>query len=89
MTEPRTDTHEAPSREQRGEWVYSHVAMLHQLAAGIDGKLTVASYGEDPQTGKEITPKVLHFEIGDVDGMYCAICALSKEPHRNIYSPLW
>jgi Family of unknown function (DUF5906) len=78
-----------------------HVALLHHLAQPKDhwkaeGKLLVAAFGEDPnqpdpKTGKaglELTPKVRHFDIGDVDGMAAAVVDLAGEQHRNVYAPL-
>jgi putative DNA primase/helicase len=66
------------------------VAVLHRLAQPLSGKgrLVVASYGQDPATGKDLTPKVAQFEIGDVDGMVNRIAMLSGEQHRNVYVSL-
>lgn len=68
--------------------LHAHVAMLHGLARGHCGKLVVASYGSDPDTGNAIPPKVRHFEIGDVDGMAASVRELGAEPLRNVYVPL-
>lgn len=76
----------------------NHVEMLHRLAEPLsrNGKLVVASYGEDPdgmrsQGGRaaaQITPVVEHFRIGDIDGMLAAIARLGRNRHRNVYIPL-
>jgi hypothetical protein len=70
--------------------VSAHVKMLHRAAAPLagQGKLVVASFGEDPTTGEAIRPKVLQFDIGDEDGMTREIARLAVEPHRNVYAPL-
>src|SRR5713101_271610 len=67
-----------------------HAQMLHDLAASFRGrgKLIVASFGEDPATGRKLSPKIQHFEIGEVDGMVRAIERLGQERHRNVYTPL-
>jgi hypothetical protein len=64
--------------------------MLHTLAAPLagQGKLIVASFGEDPATGDKPPPKIEHVAIGDVDGMVAAIRRLAREPHRNVYASL-
>lgn len=67
--------------------IHDHVAMIHKLAEGMSGKLIVASYGENPETGASIPPKVRHFAIGDVDGMVAAVRELGVERHRNVYVP--
>lgn len=67
---------------------YKHFKMLHDAAQSIDGKLVLSSFGENPQTGKKLTPKVQHFDIGDVEGMAKAAIGLASEPHRNVYMPL-
>jgi RepB DNA-primase from phage plasmid/Family of unknown function (DUF5906) len=70
--------------------IYAHVELLHRLAEPFRGrgKLIVASYGQSPVTGNDIPPKVLHFEIGEIDPMVEQIVLLSHEQHRNIYIPL-
>jgi putative DNA primase/helicase len=67
-----------------------HVKMLHALAAPLasKGKLVVASYGQQPQTGAKLPAKVEHYKIGDVAGMVAAIRRLVRERHRNVYVSL-
>jgi hypothetical protein len=64
--------------------------MLHRLAQSLcgRGKLIVASYGQNPTTGVNIPPRVLHFEIGEIDAMTDGITQLSRDQHRNVYVPL-
>jgi hypothetical protein len=68
----------------------AHVAMVHTLAAPLagTGKLIVASFGEDPATGKPLSPKVEHYQIGDEAGMVRGIERLARDQHRNVYVPL-
>jgi RecA-family ATPase len=70
--------------------IRTHVRLLHELAAPFAkvGKLVVASYGEDPTSGKSLIPKVAHFAVGQVSAMTDMIVRLSREPHRNVYAPL-
>ena len=69
--------------------VRDHVDMLHDLArrSGTAGVLVLCSYGEDPASGRSLSPRVAHFDIGDVDGMVAAALAMAAEPHRNVYAP--
>jgi hypothetical protein len=70
--------------------------MLHQLAAGEDGELVVAVFGEDPtrinpKTGKKGLPvhsAVLRFRVGDVEANVDAIMKYHGVEHANIYMPL-
>lgn len=64
-----------------------HIKMIHDLAAGIDGKMILASYGED-SAGKKITPKVQHFKIGQYEAMAKRAKEWSQEQGRNVYMPL-
>jgi len=67
--------------------VHAHIAMLHQLATGIEGVLVLACYGEDPQTGRRVGNTVERFAIGDVDEMVGAIMAKEGHAHLNVYAP--
>ena len=53
-----------------------------------DGKIIIASYGEDPCTGIGIIPKVEHFGKDEVEKMLKFIERLSLEKNRNVYMPL-
>jgi RecA-family ATPase len=77
-----------PAQDHPNDDLHHHVAMLHKLASGIDGKLVLASFGEDPTTKESIHPKMFHFQIGDVDSMVAGALALNTEKHRNVYAPL-
>jgi hypothetical protein len=70
--------------------IAGHVQLLHRLAQPLadKGKLVVASFGENPDTGRELPPKIRHFEIGNADGMTAAIVKLSQERHRNVYAAM-
>jgi hypothetical protein len=84
------DTVPAPSDASGMSDLAAHVAMVHTLAAPLasTGKLIVASFGEDPATGKPLSPKIEHFRIGDVIGMVSGIERLARDRHRNVYVPL-
>jgi hypothetical protein len=71
--------------------IEAHIEMLHQLAADnrwwADGKLVLFAAGEDPVTGRKESPRVRHFDIGDVDEMAAAAKELGNIPHLNVYAP--
>jgi putative DNA primase/helicase len=64
-----------------------YVAMLHARARPYRrrGKLVLASYGENPDTGEKLPPKIEHFQIGDTTGMLAAIERLGRDENRNVY----
>jgi hypothetical protein len=70
--------------------VGTFVKTIHDLAASMTGKgrLVVASFGQNPTTGVDLTPKVEQFDIGDIAGMTKTILSLSVERHRNVYVPM-
>lgn len=68
--------------------VRDHIQLLHDAAKGIDGKLVLASFGEDIEKKTRLKNKIQHFKIGDVDGMTKAAIELSQEKGRNVYASL-
>lgn len=70
--------------------IMDHVSLIHDIARRADagGRIVVASYGEDHETGEKIPPKVRHFRVGDTAGTKGFIESLQKERHRNVYMPL-
>ncbi|ABE61239.1 RecA-family ATPase-like protein [Nitrobacter hamburgensis X14] len=65
--------------------VRTHVEMLHDLAAGIDGVFVVSAYNVSlPKGGGTITKH----NVGDVNGMVEAIAAHSDTPGANVYTGL-
>jgi len=71
------------------ELIAYHIKNLHDLAARSKaaGKLVLASFGQDPDTGENLPPIARHFAIGDVDGMVAAALEFESVPHRNGYAP--
>lgn len=69
--------------------ICTHLEMLHGLAAaaGVDGYLALAGYGEDPHTGTKARERHEHFRIGDVDGMTRSVLAYQHLPNLNAYAP--
>src|SRR5262245_29817478 len=55
--------------------------------AGVPGKLVLAVFGQNPDTGERFT-SVQHFQVGDVAGMVDAAMAFENTPHANVYAPL-
>lgn len=81
----------APAVDERpaGFGLRHYIELLHDRAkaAGIDGKLVVAAFGEDPASGRKLPAIVEHFAIGDIDGMAECVRELSEERGRNVYVP--
>jgi hypothetical protein len=69
--------------------IRAHITMLHKLAsaAGVDGVLVLACFGENPDTGRKTSSQVQKFAIGDINMMVDAIMALKDVPHLNVYAP--
>lgn len=70
--------------------IRTHFYQLHEAAKRADvpgGKLALAVYGEDPQTGDKFK-SVEHFTVGDVDGMTDAAMTFESRAHHNVYAPL-
>jgi len=72
--------------------IRAHVQMLHDLAAGVEGIIPLCAYGENPgerpELSRKLPPLVLHFRVGDVEGMVRGIMGLERQPHMNVYIPL-
>jgi len=61
----------------------AYFAMLAELAAGQDGKLVLATFGEG------LAPQAAHFDAADADAtekMLRQACQWAVEPGRNIYA---
>jgi len=66
-----------------------HIEALSQITKDFGaGILIIASYGQDPKTEKNLTPKVYHFKSSDNEKMVSKILSISKQSHRNVYMPL-
>jgi len=68
--------------------IEAHLKVIHQAAEGVSGKLVLASFGQDPVTGKDITPKIEQFNIGKYRDMARTTKEWASEPHRNVYCAL-
>ena len=64
-----------------------YFATLHEQAAGQAGKFVIATFGQNPATGKNLKPRTAHFAIGDFDAMAAFAVECSRDPHRNVYCP--
>jgi hypothetical protein len=69
--------------------IVSHLDLVHRLAreSGHAGKLVLAVYGENPDTGESFK-NVDHFDIGEVNPMTAAAMTYENVPHANVYMPL-
>ena len=67
------------------ELIHEHVSVLHGRAAGIDGVLVLAVYGEDPTSGRKLKFPVERFAIGDVDRIVETIMLYENREHANVY----
>jgi hypothetical protein len=57
--------------------------LLEELASGCEGKIVIASFGEDPESGKKLRPRVKAFPIAHPKATYAR--TLAAEPNRNVY----
>lgn len=71
-----------PATELTSSPIRDHVAMIHQLAEGIDGVLVVSVFHDD-RPGS-----VTHHRVGDVAGMVDAIEAHADTLGANVYAGL-
>lgn len=69
--------------------IEGHCRMLFDRAAGIDGKLVVSVFAEDPDTGEKWA-RNHHFLVRerDIAGMVACVMAYANEPHANVYAAL-
>ena len=67
--------------------IKAHIKVMHETAHGLDGKLVLASYGQNPATGKNIQPKIAQFDIGEWELMSEKAKTWAAEPNRNVYMP--
>ena len=61
--------------------IKEHIETIHNLADGINGKLTLANFTENKK------PEVKHFNIGDVQAMTDQ-AQIWCEEEKNVYTPL-
>jgi putative DNA primase/helicase len=61
---------------------------ITQAVNGQPGKLILASYGENPTTGKALRPMVEHYSTDSMPEMEPIIKAWTQQTHRNVYMPL-
>ena len=67
------------------EAIKSHIEKAFSNVNG-NGKRIVASYGQEPKTGKDLAPKVFH--CSSTQQACDAINTLISEENRNVYMPL-
>ncbi|MDX0312060.1 DUF3987 domain-containing protein [Sinorhizobium meliloti] len=65
--------------------IRTHVEMLHQLAAGIQGKFVVSTFFANPTGEDRSGGTISHHAVGDVDGMVDAVMAHASTPNANCY----
>ncbi|RVK93823.1 DUF3987 domain-containing protein [Sinorhizobium meliloti] len=65
--------------------IRTHVEMLHQLAAGIQGKFVVSTFFANPTGEDRSGGTISHHSVGDVDGMVDAVMAHASTPNANCY----
>jgi hypothetical protein len=68
--------------------IRSHVEMLHQLSAGIDGVLVTSTYFADPTGDNDVPGTVTHHAVGDADGMVDSIMTHAHTPNANTFTGL-
>jgi len=65
--------------------IAADIALLQRIAAKAGGKLILATFGENPETGETLRPRIESFAVGDEAGMAARAIALASELHRNVY----
>lgn len=65
--------------------IRTHIEMLHQLAAGIQGKFVVSTFFANPTGEDRSGGTISHHAVGDVDGMVDAVMAHASTPNANVY----
>lgn len=65
--------------------IRTHVEMLHQLAAGIQGKFVVSTFFANPTGEDRSRGTISHHAVGDVGGMVDAVMAHAFTPNANCY----
>lgn len=60
--------------------IRTHIEMLHQLAAGIQGKFVVSTFFANPTGEDRSGGTISHHAVGDVDGMVDAVMAHASTP---------
>ncbi len=85
--QPEIETNQAKYIQQ----VVDYIRTIQTAAKQCDckGKLVIASFGQDPETGRNLTPKIKHISPDDdKEIIRRAVESLLQERHRNIYMPL-
>lgn len=65
--------------------IRTHIEMLHQLAAGIQGKFVVSTFFANPTGEDRSGGTISHHAVGDVEGMVDAVMAHASTPNANCY----
>lgn len=68
-----------------GAAIAEDIRLLHRLAGNNGGKLILAAYGQNIDTGKDLSPRVLQYDPGQHEAATQATLSLGNEPHRNVY----
>jgi hypothetical protein len=65
--------------------IAADVAIIHNSAKKAGGKLILASFGQNPETGETLRPRIESFSVGDITRMTERAISLASERHRNVY----
>jgi hypothetical protein len=76
-----------PADDKQLEDITSHLRMV-SAADLTNGKLIIASYGQNPETGENIQPVVFSADPTDIVSAATKIMQLSRQPYRNTYMSL-
>ena len=66
----------------------AYLNAISQAVKGQPGKLILASYGQDPVTGKDLKPMVEHYAQNDIQRLIRTALHWTQMEHRNVYMPL-
>jgi hypothetical protein len=68
--------------------IEADVLLLHSIAGSHEGRLVLASFGENPESGEKIPPRIEHFLVGQTQEMVNSAIRAAEEPFRNVYAAL-
>ena len=66
--------------------IEADVMLLHSLAGSREGRLVLASFGENPESGEKVASRIEHFQVGQTREMVASAVRAAEEPYRNVYA---
>lgn len=66
----------------------TYLNIISQATRGQTGKFILASFGQNPVTGKDLTPRVEHYTTENIQDLASTALRFTRVEHRNVYIPL-